>query len=121
MIRRASRAFRRRRKANRLRRLAAIDIGTNTIRCSSRERGGKRTVPVARRRSIVGLGRCLRETGRIGEAEFAAGLRVLREYRREMGRGGSRRTGRAAPPACGRPKTAPTSSRRPRARGSTSR
>jgi len=51
------------------------------------EHGGRRTVPVARRRSIVGLGRRLRETGRIGEEEFAAGLRVLREFRREMGRG----------------------------------
>ena len=50
------------------------------------ERGGRRTVPVARRRSVVGLGRSLRETGRIGEAEFAAGIRVLREFRLEMGR-----------------------------------
>ena len=69
-----------------MRRLAAIDIGTNTIRMLVAERGGRRTVPVARRRSIVGLGRGLRETGRIRETEFAAGLRVLREFRREMGR-----------------------------------
>lgn len=51
------------------------------------QRIGRRTVPVARRRAIVGLGRELRETARIGEAEFEAGLRVLREFRREMGRG----------------------------------
>lgn len=70
-----------------MRRLAAIDIGTNTIRMLVADRGGRRTVPVARRRSIVGLGRSLRETGRIGEAEFEAGLRVLREFRREMVRG----------------------------------
>jgi exopolyphosphatase/guanosine-5'-triphosphate,3'-diphosphate pyrophosphatase len=70
-----------------LRRLAAIDIGTNTIRMLLAERVGKRSVPVARRRTIVGLGRRLRETGRIGEAEFEAGLRVLREFRREMKRG----------------------------------
>jgi exopolyphosphatase/guanosine-5'-triphosphate,3'-diphosphate pyrophosphatase len=71
-----------------LRRLAAIDIGTNTIRMLVAEtRGGKRIVPVARRRAIVGLGRTLRDTGRIGEAEFAAGLRILREFRREIGRG----------------------------------
>ena len=48
------------------------------------ERIGRRPVPVTRRRAIVGLGRCLRDTGRIGEAEFAAGLKVLREFRREM-------------------------------------
>ena len=71
-----------------MRRLAAIDIGTNTFRMLVAEaRGGKRAVPVARRRSIIGLGKGLRETGRIGEAEFATGLRVLREFRREMRRG----------------------------------
>ncbi len=67
-----------------MRRLAAIDIGTNTIRMLVADRGGRRIVPVARRRSIVGLGRSLRETGRIGETEFAAGLQVLRGFRREM-------------------------------------
>jgi len=72
-----------------LRRLAAIDIGTNTIRMLVAEaQGGRRTVPVARRRAIVGLGRRLRESGRIGEEEFAAALRVLREFRREMARAG---------------------------------
>jgi exopolyphosphatase/guanosine-5'-triphosphate,3'-diphosphate pyrophosphatase len=77
--------------------MAAVDIGTNTIRMLVAEaQGGGRTVPVARRRSIVGLGRRLRDTGRIGEAEFAAGLRVLREFRREMRRGGV-----AAYRACG--------------------
>ena len=80
-----------------MRRLAAIDIGTNTIRMLVAEtQGGKRPVPVSRRRSVIGLGRTLRETGRIGEAEFAAGLRVLREFRREMERGGV-----AAYRACG--------------------
>ena len=69
-----------------MRRLAAIDVGTNTIRMLVAGRVGRRTVPVARRRAIVGLGRSLRETGRIGEAEAEAGLRVLREFRREMGR-----------------------------------
>lgn len=77
-------------------RFAAIDVGTNTIRMLVAERGGKRTVPVARRRSLVGMGRSLRETGRIGEAEFEAGLRVLRGFRREMRRGGV-----AAYRACG--------------------
>jgi exopolyphosphatase/guanosine-5'-triphosphate,3'-diphosphate pyrophosphatase len=71
-----------------LRRLAAIDIGTNTIRMLVAEaQGGRRAAPVARRRAIVGLGRSLRETGRIGTAEFETGLRVLREFRGEMVRG----------------------------------
>ncbi|HLO10068.1 MAG TPA: hypothetical protein VK303_05255 [Desulfobacteria bacterium] len=82
-----------------MRRLAAIDIGTNTIRMLVAERDGRRTVPVARRRLIVGLGRRLRETGRIGEAEFAAGLRILREFRREM-RDGKVATYRACGTAC---------------------
>jgi exopolyphosphatase / guanosine-5'-triphosphate,3'-diphosphate pyrophosphatase len=79
-----------------MRRLAAIDIGTNTIRMLLADRGGRRPVPVARRRSIVGLGRSLRESGRIEEPEFAAGLRVLRDFRREMRAGGV-----AAYRACG--------------------
>jgi exopolyphosphatase/guanosine-5'-triphosphate,3'-diphosphate pyrophosphatase len=82
-----------------LRRTAAIDIGTNTIRMLVADRGGRRPVPVARRRSIVGMGRCLRETGRIGEAEFAAGLRVLRGFRREM-RSGKVAAYRACGTAC---------------------
>jgi len=79
-----------------LRRLAAIDIGTNTIRMLVADRVGRRTVPVLRRRHIVGLGRRLRETGRIGDAEFAAAVEVLRGYRREM-----ERAGVAAYRACG--------------------
>jgi exopolyphosphatase / guanosine-5'-triphosphate,3'-diphosphate pyrophosphatase len=82
-----------------LRRLAAIDIGTNTIRMLVAERDGRRTIPVERRRSIIGLGRCLRDTGRIGEAEFAAGVRVLRGFRREM-RDGQVEAYRACGTAC---------------------
>jgi len=71
-----------------LRRLAAIDVGTNTIRMLVADRIGKRNVTVLRRRHIVGLGRRLRDTGRIGDAEFAAAIAVLRGYRREMKRAG---------------------------------
>lgn len=60
------------------------------------ERTGRRTVPVVRRRHIVGLGRRLRDTGRIGEAEFASAIGVLRGFRREM-----ERTGVAGYRACG--------------------
>ena len=69
-------------------RLAAIDVGTNTIRMLVAERVGRRTVPVARRRHIVGLGRRLRDTGRLGDAEFEAAIGVLRGFRREMERMG---------------------------------
>ena len=65
-------------------RLAAIDIGTNTLRMLVADRVGKRFRPVARHRAIVGLGRRLRETGSIGEGEFSAALVVLRRFRREM-------------------------------------
>jgi len=67
-------------------RLAGIDIGTNTIRMIVAERDGKRFRCVARHRAIVGMGRRLRETGRVGEREVSAALVVLRKFRREMDR-----------------------------------
>lgn len=57
---------------------------------------GRNILRVARRRSIVGLGRGLRDTGKIGNTEFEAGIRVLREFRREM-----RRSGVGSYRACG--------------------
>lgn len=65
-------------------RLAAIDIGTNTVRMlvAVQEREGMR--PVVRRRRITGLGKSLRETGRIGEPEFRDSVAALRDFRREM-------------------------------------
>lgn len=63
------------------------------------DRGAKRTVPVVRLRRIVGMGRRLRETGRIGDDEFGAALDVLREFRREMDRLGVARY-RACGTAC---------------------
>jgi exopolyphosphatase/guanosine-5'-triphosphate,3'-diphosphate pyrophosphatase len=69
-----------------LTRLAAIDIGTNTIRMIVSERAGRRLRPLVRRRVIVGMGRRLRETGRIGDDEFRESLSVLRAFREEMDR-----------------------------------
>ena len=80
-------------------RLAAIDVGTNTIRMLVAERTGNRFRPVARRRVIVGMGRTLRDTGRIGDAEFRDSLAVLRAYRAEMERLGVDRY-RACGTAC---------------------
>jgi exopolyphosphatase/guanosine-5'-triphosphate,3'-diphosphate pyrophosphatase len=67
-------------------RLAAIDIGTNTIRMLVADRAGKRLRPVERFRFVLGMGRHLRETGKIGEQEFRASIGVLRKFRREMTR-----------------------------------
>ena len=64
--------------------LAAIDIGTNTIRMlvAERRRGALR--PVERMRRITGMGKELRATGRIGEKEFRDSISALREFRRRM-------------------------------------
>ncbi|MGE5248517.1 MAG: hypothetical protein ACM3L8_09240 [Verrucomicrobiota bacterium] len=67
-------------------RLAAIDIGTNTVRMLVAERAGKIVRPVARFRFILGMGRHLRDTGEIGAREFRDGIRVLRTFRDEMAR-----------------------------------
>lgn len=68
------------------RRLAALDVGTNTVRMLvvSETEGGVR--PVARMRRITGMGKALRETGAIGAPEFRASLDALRDFRKEMGR-----------------------------------
>jgi len=74
-----------------MRRLAAIDIGTNTVRMlvADQDRGGVR--PVVRRRRITGLGKSLRETGGIGEREFRDSVAALRDFRKEMDALGVRR------------------------------
>ena len=64
--------------------LAAIDIGTNTIRMLVAKRRGNTLRAVERIRRITGMGRDLRNTGRIGEKEFAASVSTLREFRRRM-------------------------------------
>ncbi len=64
--------------------LAAIDVGTNTVRMlvAGVDRGRLR--PLLRRRRITGLGRSLRSTGEIGEREFRESVEALREFRKEM-------------------------------------
>jgi exopolyphosphatase/guanosine-5'-triphosphate,3'-diphosphate pyrophosphatase len=64
--------------------LAAIDIGTNTIRMlvAGRDSGALR--PVARMRRITGMGKELRVTGGIGEPEFRESILVLKEFRKRM-------------------------------------
>jgi exopolyphosphatase/guanosine-5'-triphosphate,3'-diphosphate pyrophosphatase len=82
-----------------LTRLAAIDIGTNTIRMIVADRVGRGFRPVARRRAVVGMGRHLRETGGIGREEFRESRSVLRAFRKEMDRLGVDRY-RACGTAC---------------------
>lgn len=69
-----------------VRRVAAIDIGTNTIRMLVAGREGGRIRPVARFRRITGMGKELRATGKIGPREFRESVSALREFRREMDR-----------------------------------
>lgn len=64
--------------------LAAIDVGTNTIRMLVAEAGRGRLRPVLRRRRITGLGKNLRSTGEVGEQEFRVSVETLREFRKEM-------------------------------------
>lgn len=66
--------------------LAAIDVGTNTLRMLVGSVEGTAILPVCRLRRITGMGKALRESGRIGEPEFLASLEVLREFRGEMDR-----------------------------------
>lgn len=65
-------------------RLAAIDIGTNTIRMIVAERKDKKIRTLARSTRIIGLGRCLRDTGKIGELELQEAIKALRMFRQEM-------------------------------------
>ena len=49
-------------------RVAGVDIGTNTVRLLVSDVIGDAIIDVARRSEVVGLGRHLEETGRIGDA-----------------------------------------------------
>jgi len=80
-------------------RLAAIDIGTNTVRMIVSERASRRDRTLSRMRFITGLGRALRGTGRIGDDEFRASVEALRKFRAEMDRQGVE-TYRACGTAC---------------------
>lgn len=64
--------------------LAAVDVGTNTVRMlvATRDRGRLR--PLLRMRRITGMGRDLRETGAIGARELRDSIATLRAFRREI-------------------------------------
>ena len=66
--------------------VAAIDIGTNTIRLlvASREKSGFQVV--SRIRRITSMGKALSSTGSIGDIEFNDSIEALRAFRIELDR-----------------------------------
>lgn len=66
--------------------LAAIDIGSNTVRMLVARRDGHGNSPLFRDRSITGMGRHLRTTGELGSPEIDASVDTLRRFVREMRR-----------------------------------
>ncbi len=73
--------------------LAAVDVGTNTLRMLVATRGGGRLRPLLRMRRITGLGQNLRESGAIGRRQFAESVAALRAFRRELSRMGVEKDG----------------------------
>jgi len=68
--------------------LAAIDVGTNTLRMLVGSVEGASIRPERRMRRITGMGKGLRGSGDIGTEEFRDSLDALREFREEMDRYG---------------------------------
>jgi len=64
--------------------LAAIDVGTNTVRMLVAAREGRGFRTVARRQRITGLGRGMRVAGGIANEGFRDTIAALRAFRREM-------------------------------------
>ncbi len=68
-----------------VRRVAAVDVGTNTTRLLIADVAANGSLAwVARRVTVTGLGWGLDRTGRIGEEGMAKTVAVLAEYRREL-------------------------------------
>ncbi len=66
--------------------VAAIDIGTNTIRMLVATRDANGLRPVSRIRRITAMGKSLPATGLIGEPEFQDSIEALHAFRVEMER-----------------------------------
>ncbi|NJD61598.1 MAG: Ppx/GppA family phosphatase [Deltaproteobacteria bacterium] len=64
--------------------LAAIDVGTNTVRLLVAKRDGRGLRPVERGRRITGMGKAMRATGEIGPKEFRESVNALKEFRGRM-------------------------------------
>jgi exopolyphosphatase / guanosine-5'-triphosphate,3'-diphosphate pyrophosphatase len=73
-------------------RVAAIDVGSNTIRLlvAAIERGSVK--PVREERTAVGLAREIERSGRIPEERIARAARVARRYARDAAKAGAIRT-----------------------------
>jgi exopolyphosphatase / guanosine-5'-triphosphate,3'-diphosphate pyrophosphatase len=70
-------------------RVAAIDVGTNTVLLLVAEARGQGAVPVAERAEITRLGRGVDATGRLDPAAIAETVRVLADYAAEARRLGA--------------------------------
>jgi exopolyphosphatase/guanosine-5'-triphosphate,3'-diphosphate pyrophosphatase len=72
--------------------LAAIDVGSNTLRLLIGSVRGGRVYPLAYRRKVAGLARGVAQTGRISIGSMEDSLVVLKEFARDMKRHGVRRS-----------------------------
>ncbi|HTP51095.1 MAG TPA: Ppx/GppA family phosphatase, partial [Anaeromyxobacteraceae bacterium] len=61
-------------------RVAAIDVGTNTVLLTVAERAGKRFEPVVERAEITRLGRGVDRTGMLDPAAIAGTVEVLARF-----------------------------------------
>jgi exopolyphosphatase/guanosine-5'-triphosphate,3'-diphosphate pyrophosphatase len=67
-----------------IKRLAAVDVGTNTVRMLAAECEGSAIRPLARLRRITALGRELKADGRLGAEEVQASIEALASFRKAM-------------------------------------
>jgi exopolyphosphatase / guanosine-5'-triphosphate,3'-diphosphate pyrophosphatase len=73
-------------------RVAAIDVGSNTVRLLVATLDEGFVKPVLEERTAVGLARDIEQTGRIPEEKIARAARVARRYAREAAKAGAART-----------------------------
>jgi exopolyphosphatase/guanosine-5'-triphosphate,3'-diphosphate pyrophosphatase len=73
-------------------RVAAIDVGSNTIRLLVATIEGRSVKPLREERTAVGLARDIERSGRIPDNKIARAARVARRYARDAAEAGAART-----------------------------